>query len=44
MRVQYQYALKQHFMKIQFENLIRRLSFSCRLPDIKIAWVISDDV
>ena len=26
-------------MKIEFENSIRRLSFLCRLPDIKIAWV-----
>ena len=26
-------------MKIEFENTIRRLSFLCRLPDIKIAWI-----
>ena len=25
--------------KIEFQNSIRRLSFLCRLPDIKIAWV-----
>ena len=33
------YALKQNFMKIEFENSIRRLSFLCRLPYIKIAWI-----
>ena len=33
------YALKQDFMKIEFENSVRRLSFLCRLPDIKIAWI-----
>ena len=26
-------------MKIKFENSIRRLSFLCHLPDIKIAWI-----
>ena len=26
-------------MKIDFENSIRRLSFLCCLPDIKIAWI-----
>ena len=26
-------------MKIEFENSIRRLSFLCRLTDIKIAWI-----
>ena len=26
-------------MKIDFKNSIRRLSFLCRLPDIKIAWI-----
>ena len=26
-------------MKIDFENSTRRLSFLCRLPDIKIAWI-----
>ena len=26
-------------MKIEFQNSIRRLSFLCRLPDIKIAWI-----
>ena len=26
-------------MKVEFENSIKRLSFLCRLPDIKIAWI-----
>ena len=39
MQIQRQYALKQCFLKIEFENSIRRLSFLCCLPDIKIAWV-----
>ena len=26
-------------MKIEFENSIKRLSFLCRLKDIKIAWL-----
>ena len=26
-------------MKIEFENSVRRLSFLCHLPDIKIAWI-----
>ena len=26
-------------MKIELENSIRRLSFLCRLLDIKIAWI-----
>ena len=26
-------------MKIKFKNSIRKLSFLCRLPDIKIAWI-----
>ena len=39
MQVQRQYALKQIFMKIEFENSIRRLSILCRLPDIRIAWI-----
>ena len=39
MHVQCQYALKQSFLKIEFENSIRRLSFLCCLPDIKIAWI-----
>ena len=39
MQVQHQYALKQNFMKIEFENSIRRLSFLCHLPDLKIAWI-----
>ena len=26
-------------MKIEFKNWIKRLSFLCRLPDIKIAWI-----
>ena len=38
MQVQHQDALK-YFMKIDFKNSIRRLSFLCRLPDIKIAWI-----
>ena len=33
------YALKQNFMKIEFENSIWRFSFLHRLPDIKIAWI-----
>ena len=37
MQLQHQDALKKHFMKIEFENSIRRLSFLYRLPDIKIA-------
>ena len=36
MHVQPQCALKQFFMKIEFENSIRKLSIMCRLPDIKI--------
>ena len=39
MQVQRQYALKQIFMKIKFENSIRRLSILYPLPDIKIAWL-----
>ena len=39
MQVQHQFALKENFMKIEFENVITRLSFLCRLPDIKIAWI-----
>ena len=27
-------------MKTEFENLIRRLSFLCCLPDFKTAWII----
>ena len=26
-------------MKTEFENSIRRLSFLCHLPEIKIAWI-----
>ena len=26
-------------MKIEFENLVRRLSFLCHLIDIKVAWI-----
>ena len=26
-------------MKVEFENSVRRLSFLCHLPDIKIAWI-----
>ena len=33
------YASKYHLMKIEFQNSIRRLSFLCRLTDIKIAWL-----
>ena len=39
MQVQHQYALIWNIMKIEFENSIGRLSFLCRLPDIKIAWI-----
>ena len=28
-------------MKIEFQNSIRRLTFLCSLPDIKIAWINS---
>ena len=34
----HQYAFK-HFMKIQSENSIRRLSFLYHLLDIKIVWI-----
>ena len=37
--VLFSYALKWSFMKIDFQNSIRRLSFLCRLPDIKMACV-----
>ena len=37
MQVQGQYVLKQNVVKIEFEISIRRMSFLCRLPDIKIA-------
>ena len=39
MQFQRQDALKQNFTKIEFENSITRLSFLCRLPDIKITWI-----
>ena len=39
MQVPHQYALKQIFMKIEFENSIKRLSILCCLRDIKIAWI-----
>ena len=39
MQVQRQYALKQIFMKIEFENSIRRLSILFRITDIKITWI-----
>ena len=39
MQVQRLCALKQIFMKIEFENSIRRLSILCPLPEIKIAWI-----
>ena len=38
MQVQRQYALKQIFMKTEFENSIRRLSILCRLTDIGKLW------
>ena len=28
-------------IKIEFQNLIERLSFLCRITDIKIAWINS---
>ena len=31
MQIQPQYALKQNFVKIEFENSVRRLSFLCCL-------------
>ena len=34
------YALKQNFKEIECKNVIRGLSFLCRLPDIKTAWII----
>ena len=39
MQVKRQYALKQIFMRIEFENSIRRLSILSLVPDIKIAWI-----
>ena len=39
MQVQRQYALKRIFVKIEFENSMRRFSILCRLPDIKMAWI-----
>ena len=39
MQVQCQYALKQNFMKNEFKNSIRKLSFLCCQLDIKIAWI-----
>ena len=36
MQVQRQYAYKLNFVKIEYENSIRRLSFLCHLPDVKI--------
>ena len=32
-------CFKIKFVKIEFENSIRRLSFLCHLTDIKIAWI-----
>ena len=32
-------AWKKHFMRIEFQNSIRRLGSLCRLPDIKIVWI-----
>ena len=37
--VQQQYALKENFVKIEFEKSFKRLSILCRLLDIKIAWL-----
>ena len=31
-------------MKIEFQNSVRRLSFLCHLPGIKIAWINSSCV
>ena len=31
--------LLKKFMKIEFQNSIRRMSFLCRLADIKIGWI-----
>ena len=42
MQVQRQYAYKYNFIKIEYEHLNRRLSFLCRLPHIKIAWMNPD--
>ena len=39
MQVPCQFVLKKNFMKIEFENLIRRLSFLCHLADTKTAWI-----
>ena len=39
MQVENQYAFLKKVMNIGLGNLIIRLSFSCRLPDIKIAWI-----
>ena len=33
--------IKLNFMKIKFENSIRRLTFLCSLPDTKIVWINS---
>ena len=32
-------CFKINFMKIEFQNTIRRLNFLCHLTDIKIAWI-----
>ena len=40
MRVQCKNEFKKKFMKIEFENTIKRLSFLCHLTDIKIAWIL----
>ena len=39
MQLQCQYALTSNFMKIEFENTIRKLIFLCSLPDIKTAQI-----
>ena len=33
------YIVQNNFMKIEFQNSVRRLSFLCRLTDIKIAQI-----
>lgn len=38
MQVENQYAFFKKIMNIGLGNLIIRLSFLCRLPDIKITW------
>ena len=33
------YALQENFVKIDFQNSVKRLSFLCRVLGIKIAWI-----